>query len=265
MNEIDLEQICKEVRELCATTGTFLRAENRNFSFSQVEQKGIHDFVSYVDKEAEKRIVAYLRLLLPDAGFITEENTLTIRDKKYEWIVDPLDGTTNFIHGVPCYSISIALRCNAEIVLGVIYEANLQEAFYTWKSAPSFLNESIIKVSTKNTLNESLIATGFPSRDYDKMQAYMAMLGEMMFNTHGIRRMGSAAVDLAYVACGRFEGFYEYHLSPWDVAAGAIIVQNAGSCVSDFSGKDNYLFGREIVAANSPIHREILEMIGRYF
>ncbi len=264
-NEINLEQLCKDVISLCEETGRFLKKECAGFSFARVEEKGTNDFVSDVDKEAERRIVSRLTALIPDAGFITEENTLTIRNKPLEWIVDPLDGTTNFIHTVPCYAISIALRKDEKIVLGVIYEVNLQEAFYTWQSAPSYLNGVEIHVSNKAKLQDSLIATGFPNRNYDRMKAYIAMLNELMFETHGIRRMGSAAVDMAYVACGRFDGFYEYHLSPWDVAAGAIIVQNAGGTVSDFKGKNNYVFGKEMVAANPQVHEQILEMIVRYF
>ena len=265
MNEINLEHLCKDVISLCEETGRFLRAECATFSSSRVEEKGTNDFVSDVDKEAERRIVSRLATLIPDAGFITEENTLTIRDKQFEWIVDPLDGTTNFIHHVPCYAISIALRKDEEIVLGVIFEVNLQEAFYTWTGAPSYLNGMEIRVSDKAALRDCLIATGFPNRNYDRMKPYIAMLTEMMFETHGIRRMGSAAVDMAYVACGRFDGFYEYHLSPWDVAAGAIIVKNAGGLVSDFSGKDNYLFGKEMAAGNPQVHKHILEMVVRYF
>jgi myo-inositol-1(or 4)-monophosphatase len=262
---MDLEKICEEVKILCKDIGCFIKNEIGNFNTLLIELKGINDFVSYVDKEAEKRIVAALNVLIPDAGFITEENTKTIRGKKYEWIIDPLDGTTNFVHGVPCYSISIALRRDEEIVLGVIYEVNLQEMFYTWEKAPSFLNGKEIFVSNKTTIAESLIATGFPNRNYERMKPYMALLNDLMFTSHGIRRLGSAAVDLAYVACGRFEAFYEYYLSPWDVAAGSLIVKNAGGKVSDFKGGNDYLFGKEIIATNAMIYNEFLKRLSTHF
>jgi myo-inositol-1(or 4)-monophosphatase len=262
---MDLEKLCGEVRFLCIESGEFIKKEIEGFNTSLIELKGTNDFVSYVDKQSEKKIVERLSELLPDAGFITEENTINVRGKKFEWIIDPLDGTTNFVHGVPCYSISIALRRDEEIILGVIYEVNLQEMFYTWESAASYLNGKEIFVSNKATITESLIATGFPNRNYERMKPYMALLNDLMFTSHGIRRLGSAAVDLAYVACGRFEAFYEYYLSPWDVAAGALIVKNAGGKISDFKGGSSYLFGKEIIATNAMIYNEFLKRLSTHF
>jgi myo-inositol-1(or 4)-monophosphatase len=201
--------------------------------------------------------------ILPEAGFITEENTVSDR-KDLTWVVDPLDGTTNFIHGVPCYSISIGLLDGDEVIMGIIHEINLKESFWAWKGGPAFLNGKEIYVSPVTSLENALLVTGFPNRDYSRLDEYMDLFKHFMETTHGLRRFGSAAVDLAYVACGRCEGFYEYGLSAWDVAAGALIVQRAGGRVTDFNGGDNYLFGEEIIAAGAPIFSEFFSEINLF-
>lgn len=263
--QLDLQNICQEVCELSKEVGEFIRNERIKFSIENVEVKGKNDFVSHVDKQSELQIVKRLSELIPVAGFIAEEGTSTKKGDVYNWIIDPLDGTTNFIHGIPCYSISIALMRNNKLVLGVIYEINLDECFYAWENSKAFLNGKEISVSKAKTLSDSLIATGFPYYDYDYLNEYMEALKYFMKHTHGIRRLGSAATDLAYVACGRFEGFYEYCLQPWDVAAGAFIVQQAGGKVTDFSGKNNFIFGREIVAGNNAVSEEFLSTIQLFF
>lgn len=259
------QALCDPVRELCIETGKFLRQECHHFSKTEVELKGPNDFVSRVDKEAEIRLVEGLSKLMPDSGFITEEGTTQKNIREHTWIIDPLDGTTNFIHGVPCYSVSVALHHGDQPVIGVVYEANQEECFYTWLGAESYLNGKPIRVSPTAKLSESLLATGFPNRYYENMEAYMELLRELMFDTHGLRRFGSAAVDLAYVACGRCEAFYEYGLSPWDVAAGAFIVKNAGGRSTDFSGGNDYIFGRTILSSNGRIHEELLHKILHFF
>ena len=262
---MDLEKIFNQVHELTLETGQFLRDEINNVSKEDIEVKGLHNFVTYVDKQSEKRLVDGLTKILPEAGFIVEENTVSHNNEEFKWVVDPLDGTTNFIHSIPCFAISIALVQNAEVILGIIYEINQKECFYSYKDAPAFLNGKIIKVSPAKTLSEALIATGFPYYDYGKLSQYMEVLKYFMRNSHGVRRLGSAATDLAYVACGRFEGFYEYGLSPWDVAAGAFIVQQAGGKVSDFKGGNDFIFGKEIIAANENIYEDILRIINNSF
>ncbi len=259
------EAICKETCTLTKQTGDFIRQQRKNFSFSSVEKKGFNDLVSYVDITAEKMLVEGLQKILPGSGFITEENTLNIEGKEFQWIIDPLDGTTNFVHGVPCFCISVALMQNKQLVVGVIYEINLDECFYAWKDSPAFLNEKEIKVSVIDKLKDSLLATGFPYTNFERMQPYMEVFDFCMRNTHGLRRLGSAAVDMAYVAAGRFEGFYEYGLNAWDVAAGAFIIERAGGKVSDFSGGDNYIFGKEIIATNSAISKEFLDVVRQKF
>ena len=246
---IDLSRILEQVQKLALEVGNYIAEEADHFDHHKVELKGLNDLVSYVDKTAESKLVKGLAGILPEAGFITEEGTAFHDEEEYRWVIDPLDGTTNFTHGLPVYSISIALMRHQQVVLGVVYEVNRQEMFDAVRGGGARLNGRGIKISSRNALSESLLATGFPYWDFQEMSAYLKILDEFMKNTHGLRRMGSAAVDLAYVACGRFEGFFEYGLKAWDVAAGSLIVEEAGGKVTDFSGGDNFLFGREIIAA----------------
>ena len=209
-------------------------------------------------------IVETLHEILPEAGFISEENTKTEQGEQLKWVIDPLDGTTNFIHGIPFYAISIALMDGNEVVLGVVNELNLNECFYAWKGGPAYKDGDEIQVSKAPKVKDSLIATGFPYYDFEKMKAYLASLEYFMQNSHGARRIGSAACDLAYVACGRFDAFYEYSLHSWDVAAGSLILQQAGGRVSDFKGGNNYIFGKEIIATNALIYDEFLSITQKY-
>lgn len=236
-----------------------------NFNANAIETKGLNDLVSYVDKTAEQHLVDNLAILIPEAGFVTEEGTSQKKGATFNWIIDPLDGTTNFIHGVPVYSISIALYEGDEAVLAVVYEINRAEMFYSYKNAPAFLNNKVISVSQRNLLADSLLATGFPYYQFDQQEAYMKLLAELMQKTHGLRRMGSAAVDLAYVACGRFDAFFEYNLNSYDVAGGAFLVQQAGGKIMNFSGGTEFIEKREILATNGLLDQEILEALGRYF
>lgn len=260
-----LDILTKQVVNLTRGVGKFISQEALKFSEKDIEVKGEHNFVSYVDKTAEKMLVGELSKMLPEAGFIAEENQNLQKAGRFNWIVDPLDGTTNFIHGAPPFSISIALTDGDEIILAVVYEINLNEAFYSWKSAPAFLNGKEIHVSKSLDLDSALIATGFPYYDYSLLDSYLKLFKDLMKSSHGLRRLGSAAVDLAYVAAGRYDLFYEYGLNPWDVAAGALIVKQAGGTVTDFKGKDNYLFGKTIISSNSKVHSEFLQKLKKYF
>ena len=258
---MNLEYICKQVVELTNEVGKFINHELN--SKLKIETKGRHDFVTHVDKTSEKKIVDKLSELIPESGFIAEEGTSTKRGDVYNWIIDPLDGTTNFIHGLSPFSISIALQRNNETVLGVVHELGLDECFYSWEGSPAYLNGREISVSSGKTIEESLIATGFPYQDYKRIKPFMETLEFFMHNSQGVRRIGSAATDLVYVACGRFEAFYEYSLNPWDVAAGAFIVQQAGGKVCDFRGDNDYLFGKEIVASNPYVFDSFLQNINK--
>lgn len=261
----NLEEICLRVVGLSRQIGAFLMEEKYKISEKDIQSKGRHDYVTYVDKTAEELIVKALAEIIPTAGFIAEEGTSSKVGDTYNWIVDPLDGTTNFIHGLAPFSVSIALKRHDEIVLGVIYEPNLDEVFYAWEGSPAFLNDQPIYVSKTVTLDNALIATGFPYYDYSKLDSYMELFTYCLRNTRGLRRLGSAAVDLAYVACGRMDGFYEYGLKPWDVAAGSFIVKRAGGIISDFSDGDNFIFGKEIVAFNPNLHKAFILKMKKYF
>ncbi|MCE5348075.1 MAG: inositol monophosphatase [Bacteroidales bacterium] len=258
---IDLKNICKEVEKIARETGMFIRKEAEGFDISRTEKKGLNDFVSYVDKGSEKILVEKLNRLLPEAGFKTEEGTSTKKGLKYCWVIDPLDGTTNFIHGLSLYAISIALMEEDEAVAGVVYEVNGNEMFTACKNGGAWLNGHQIHVSKAPRLSDSLVATGFPYSDFSHLDSYMKCLTHFCKNTHGIRRLGSAAIDLSYVACGRFEAFYEYGLHPWDIAAGILIVREAGGRVSDFSGNEDNLNGDEILASTELVFPEILKTV----
>lgn len=260
MEEYELKLLTKEVTELARTVGYSIKQEINRIENQDVKEKRSNDFVTYVDKASEETIVQKLRSLFPEAGFITEEGTAS-EEKEYTWIIDPLDGTTNFIHGIPSYSVSIALRRNKKTILGVVYEPNADECFFSWEGQPAFLNDREIKVTDFDMLSDSLIATGFPYEKDENIDKYLMLLKEILGKSHGIRRLGSAAIDLVYVACGRFEAFYEIGLHAWDLAAGAFIVQQAGGTVTDFSGGNNYFFGKEIIASNGRIHQEMLNAI----
>ncbi|MCP4520431.1 MAG: inositol monophosphatase [Cytophagales bacterium] len=262
---MDLSRLCNETVELAQKVGGFIADEATNFDLSKVEMKGFNDLVSYVDKEAEKQLVAGLQEILPEAGFITEEGTAGHDNEEYKWIIDPLDGTTNFTHGIPAFAISIALAKGEELLVGVVYEVSRKECFYAWKEGGAYLNGNKISVSKADSLSKSLLATGFPYYMFDKLDRYVEILKEFMQKTHGIRRIGSAAVDLCYVACGRMEAYYEFNLNAYDIAGGAMIVQEAGGHVSDFGGGNNFFYGEEIVASNSKIHQEVLTEIQKHW
>jgi len=261
---MDLEKLTEEVKDLSEEAGKFIMNERHKLSSDNIESKGHNDFVTYVDKTSEEKLVRGLDEILPEAGFIVEENTTQKKGDRYNWIIDPLDGTTNYIHGIKPYSISIALAKDEEIILGLVNELGSNEIFTAWTDSPAYLNGVPIKVSSTATLEESIVATGFPFKNFNRLDSYMALLTHFMRNSHGIRRFGSAAADLCYTASGRFEAFFEYSLKPWDVAAGSLILKQAGGRVSDFNGGNGYLFNQEILAANSNVFNRILEDIKRY-
>jgi myo-inositol-1(or 4)-monophosphatase len=262
---MNYELLCSKVIAVTRLTGNFIRKEAMAFDANAIEYKGLNDMVSYVDKNAEKQLVKNLSKILPGSGFITEEDTENVTDKTYTWIIDPLDGTTNFIHGIPTYSVSIALYEENMPVIGVVYEINRGEMFFTFKGGAAYLNNKEIHVSRNSNLSQSLLATGFPYYQFDKQPQYMELFTDMMQKCHGLRRIGSAAVDLAYVACGRFDAYFEYNLNSYDVAAGAYLVQQAGGNVMNFAGGDEFLATREMLATNGKVTDEILATIKKYF
>ena len=262
---MNLEGLCTEVIATCKKTGSYILNEQQILKKVGFDSKGINDFVTHVDKGAEEMLVKEFKQLIPDSCFLTEEKTVEQEDRAYRWIIDPIDGTTNFIHAMPFFCISVGLQHEGETILGVIYDMSRNECFYAVKDDISRLNGSPISVSDCQTLKDALLVTGFPYKDEGKLNDWMHLFQHFVRSTHGIRRLGSAALDLAYVACGRFEAFYEYGLSPWDIAAGAFIVKQAGGKVSDYSGGDNYLFGKELLAGNGAINDELRSVINAHF
>lgn len=260
----ELKEIAHGMEEVAREAGNFIRREAVGFNINDKESKGFNNFVSYVDKSSEKTIVEKLGHLVPEASFMTEEGTVRQEQKKYCWVIDPLDGTTNFLHGLPPYAVSIGLMEEDEVIAGVIYEITGNEMFTAWRDGGSWLNGKPIHVSDAAKLSDSLIATGFPYTDFSRIDRYMECFTWFCRHTHGVRRLGSAATDIAYIACGRFEVFYEYSLHPWDIAAGIIILREAGGSITDFSGNGKMLDGKEIVAAGNPVFPEALEIIGNF-
>lgn len=261
---MDFEQLCIRVQQIARETGRFILNERQKFSQNDIVVKGKSDFVTYVDRTSEQQIVSGLKELLPGSGFIAEEGTASSSGEQYRWVIDPLDGTTNYIHGLSPFAVSIALMDGRELVLGVVYEISLDEMFYAWKGSKAYCNGLEINVSSAATTADALIATGFPYYDFSMLPQYMEAMNYFMRNSHGLRRLGSAAADLAYVAAGRFEAFYEHALHSWDVAAGAFILQQAGGRVCDFNGGDNYIFGGEIICSNAAYFDEFYQIVHSY-
>lgn len=260
MDTIALHSLVGKVEFLAQKAGEIIQegAINRNF---MVESKSFNNLVTEIDKQTEAYLVEHLGKLLPDAGFIAEEESIDKKEADYQWIIDPIDGTTNFVHGIHIYCISIGLAYKDDIILGVIYNPIWEELFSAYKDGGAYLNGHPIHVSKGNKLATSLLATGFPYDDFGHENKYMNLLQKLMHESRGIRRLGSAAIDLAYVAAGRFDAFYEYGLNPWDVAAGICLVKEAGGNVCDFKGGNNMLFGEEIIATNGKIDDELIAII----
>ena len=224
-----LVDILEESSVLVKETGQWILEQSTQFSSSDIIYKGTNDLVSFVDQQAEAKLKQGLSLIFPEAGFIAEETSANYEDvgDGFYWVIDPLDGTTNFLHKLPVFAVSVGLILNKQPILGLIYEPNRDELFTAAKGHGAHLNGSPIRVSPENSLSKSLLATGFPYYDFSYQDRYLELLKELMRSSHGLRRMGAAAIDLAYTACGRFEGFFEANLKPWDVAAGKIIIEEA--------------------------------------
>jgi myo-inositol-1(or 4)-monophosphatase len=237
----------------------------RDVDLMPVTRKRHNDFVTEVDKAAEQAIIEVLRRAYPEHAILAEESGAqagTAGESEYTWIIDPLDGTTNFIHGFPQYAVSIGLRHKGVLTHGVIYDPTKNELFTASRGRGAFMNERRIRVSKRAQLNEPLIGTGFPFRDLQSLDEYLAMFREFTVRTAGIRRAGAAALDIAYVAAGRLDGFWEMGLSPWDMAAGALLVTEAGGLVGDFQGESDYLDSGRIVCGNPKIFGQMLQVIG---
>jgi myo-inositol-1(or 4)-monophosphatase len=259
-NEALYHSYCTRAMEVVKEAAAYIAERHGLRKDIQIEAKGRQNFVTEVDKKAEKILVKGLSGILPEAGFITEEGTSAKKGDAYHWVIDPVDGTTNFIHGVYPFAISVGLLEDQEVIAGVVYEFGQDETFYAWKGGGAWLNDRPIRVSTTRRVEDSLLATGFPYTNFRYLNEFLESVHYFMQHSHGLRRLGSAATDIAYVACGRYDGFYEYGLNPWDIAAGILLVKEAGGRVSDFTGEKNPLFEEAIICSNGSIHREFQEI-----
>lgn len=256
--------LAEKVADICREAGSFIRNAQGRVTENEILEKSRNSLVSYVDTGSEKLLVEKLAQLLPGSAFLAEEATVASGQGQYRWIIDPLDGTTNFLHEIPVYAVSVALQKGEDLVLAVVYEVNRDEAFFAVKGLGAYLNGRQIRVSGRS-FSDALVATGFPYYDYERTTQYLNALGDFMRDCRGVRRLGAAAVDLAYVACGRFDAFFEYSLAPWDVAAGALLVTEAGGFVCDFNSGNDWLFGKSIVAGSTQSKVETMHRIAQHF
>ena len=241
--------------------GDIINFASRDLGTLKIQTKTYNDFVTEVDRAAEKIIIDTLREAYPDHGFLGEESGNSNSEAENIWIIDPLDGTTNFLHSFPQYCVSIALQQKGVLTQAVIYDPVRNDLFTATKGRGAFLNDKRIRVGSRNKLQESLISTGFPFRDFTYLDTYLAIFKDMIKKTTGIRRPGSAALDLAYVAAGWTDGFFEINLSTWDIAAGALLVQEAGGMVGDFEGNESWIYSGNIVAANPKVFSQMLQAL----
>jgi len=242
--------------------GQIINRASLDVGHLKVSVKQQNDFVTEVDKAAEAVIIETLRETYPKHAILAEETGRSGQDdSEFQWIIDPLDGTTNFIHGFPQYAVSIAMAHKGVLTHAVVYDPSRNELFTATKGAGAFLNDKRIRVSKRAKLDEALIGTGFPYRVFDHIEAYLAIFKEMTRRTAGVRRPGAASLDLAYVASGRLDGFWEFGLSPWDMAAGALLISEAGGLVGDLAGEANYLASGNIVCGTPKVFAQLLQVI----
>jgi len=240
-----------------------LRRDFGEVEHLQVSRKGPADFVSIADKQAEQILHEELSKSRPDFGFLMEETGAITGKKGIRFIIDPLDGTTNFLHGIPHWAISIGVQENGQVIAGVIYDPLKEELFWAEKGIGAYMNDSRLRVSGRGKMDEAVLATGLPYKGHGAHEEVLAELTEIMPAVAGVRRFGAASLDLAYVAAGRYDGFWESNLQAWDMAAGVLIVQEAGGYVTDFKGGDAMLKSGTVVAANDRLHAPLERMIKR--
>jgi myo-inositol-1(or 4)-monophosphatase len=257
---MDLEQIKSVGVRAACQAGEILRGFHGGAL--NIRKKGVIDLVTEADTASEKRIIDTIRSAYPGHDILAEESGLIIGDGKYQWIIDPLDGTTNFAHGLDVYSVSIAFSVAGQVVMGVVFSPAGGELFAAIKGKGATLNGKAIRVSSTESIADSLLVTGFPYNARDMMAPLLTRFSNCMAASQGIRRFGSAAIDLCYVACGRFDGFWEENLKPWDTAAGALIAEEAGGRVTNFQNSPFSNDMAQIVATNGFIHSEMLVLLG---
>lgn len=260
-----LEKILNIAIESAQIASKYISSQAGDIKDDMVEEKAQNDFVTFVDKNSEKLIIENILRNFPDHGILAEESGSRGKGSGYSWIIDPLDGTKNFIKGIPAYAVSIGVTLNKEVIAGVVADIPGGNIFHAAKGKGAFKNNKAIKVSKQKNMDGSFFATGFPFRNKELIPSYFRVLEKLMDSASGARRIGAAALDICWLAQGSFDFFFEKGLSPWDVAAGAVILSEAGGTITDFKGESNYLFGREVIASNGNFHNELIEMIPRYF
>ncbi len=248
------------------SAGAIINRASLDLDLLKISTKGPNDFVSEVDQAAEQAIIETLLAAYPGHGILAEESGRShgARDSEYVWIIDPLDGTTNFLHGFPVYAVSIALAFRGQVQQAVVYDPTRNDLFYASKGRGAYLNDKRLRVSKRTRMAESLIGTGFPFRKGDNFKRYMQMFEEIMQHCAGLRRPGAAALDLCYVAAGWYDGFFETGLSPWDIAAGSLMITEAGGLIGNFSGEADYLYQREVVAGNPKVFAQLVQILTPY-
>ena len=256
----DLQELTRCVCGIAREAGAYINNERASFSLEKVERKHAHDYVSYVDKGSEERIVKALRQLLPEAGFITEEGLATHSDEQMLWVVDPLDGTTNFIHGYAPYAVSIGLILNKEILVGVVYDICADECFYAWKGGGAWMNNERIHVG-QSAINDALLCLQLPYNSDAYKPVITKLINHFYGNVGSIRMIGSAAMALCYVANGRLDGYAEQYIGQWDYMAGALIVTEAGGRVTNYDGNSYFMEGDSVVATNGLVHQDLLDAL----
>ena len=258
---IDLKQMTMDVCHVARQCGEFLKEERKSFRRDKVEEKNAHDYVSYVDKETEKQVVALLKALLPEAGFIAEEGTADFHDEAYCWVIDPLDGTTNYIHDNAPYCVSIALRSGKELLIGVVYEVCRNECFYAWKGGGAWMNEQPISVSDVNDVEKAFVVCELPYNSDAYKHTALHLIHSLYGRVGGIRMNGSAAAAICYVAAGRFDAWAESFIGRWDFSAAALLVMEAGGQVTDFYGSNDFVEGHHIIASNGRLHHLFADLL----
>lgn len=243
---------------------TIINRASLNLERLQVDRKQHNDFVTEVDKAAEEAIIETLSEAFPKHGFLAEESGELLNNSDHIWIIDPLDGTTNFIHGFPQYAVSIALSVNGILQQAVVYDPTRDELFIASKGSGAYVNRRRLRVAQQIRLENALIGTGFPYRHDQDVEHYLKIFAEMTRQCSGLRRPGAASLDLAYVAAGRYDGFFESELKPWDMAAGALIITEAGGLVGNYRGEEGFLQSGEIMAANPRIFAQMAKLLGKY-
>jgi len=254
------EIVFKSVKE----AGKILLEYYNKIETSHIDAKSDNDFVTFVDRESEKKIVTILKENFPSYHIMAEEEEWDNNSDEMQWIIDPLDGTNNYIHGFPVFAVVIALEVKKEIVLGVVYDPVRNEIFWSEKGKGAYLNDKKLKASENSILKKTLVATGFPFRWREYEAVYMKCFKNVFDNVSDIRRTGSAALDICYTACGRLDAYWEFGLSPWDIAAGSLIALEGGAVITDFKGGDNHIYSGNVLVANKHVHEDLLNIIKQY-